>query len=107
MGTPDIVKDIFSRLKPPRTLGELASFQRLSAIVELRNHVAHYFPEFRKPGTWPERLLPYIQNGTLRPVGDDTMDWTSRLLVGDVAVHVVSYATEFMREFAASAWRAA
>src|SRR2546430_924900 len=70
---------------PPKSVGELLSFQRLSAIVELRNHVAHYFPEFRVPGTWPDRLEPYIKNHTLTPVGDDTMDWTSRLIAGHVS----------------------
>ena len=106
-GPQDITKDILSRLDPPVQTGNLDWYRALCAIVEIRNHAAHYFPEFRQPGTWPPRIRPYVANGTITPVGDDTMDWTSRLFVGSVANQCVEHARKVMCEFQATAWRAA
>jgi hypothetical protein len=104
-GLHEIIKDILSRLKPPVAVGTLGWYQRLSAFVELRNHCVHYYPEFRQTGTWPERLEPYIRNGSIRPIGDDTMDWTARLLVPSVAQQAVDCAREVMEQFFSTAWR--
>jgi len=103
----DILKEIFARLKPPITVANVTWYNHLCAIVALRNHVAHYFPEFRTPGTWPDALKGYITNGTFRPTGDDTMDWTSRILVAPVSSQVVDYAREIMDGFVSIAWRPA
>jgi hypothetical protein len=106
-GPQDIMKDILARLKPPITVANVTWYTHLCAVVTLRNHVAHYFPEFRIPGTWPDELKGYITNGTFRPTDDDTMDWTSRILVAPVASQVVGYAREIMEGFAGIAWRPA
>lgn len=55
---------------------------------------------------WPERLEPYVRNGSIRPAGDDSMDWTSRLFVPSVADQAVECARESMGQFVAIAWRA-
>ena len=106
-GPQDIMKDIFTRLKPPIPVATVTWYTHLCAVVALRNHVAHYFPEFRTPGTWPDELKGYITNGTFRPTGDDTMDWTSRILVAPVSSQVVDYAREIMDGFVSIAWRPA
>jgi len=101
----DVVKDILMRLHPPLAVNELKWYGQLCAIYKLRNHVAHYFPEFRRPGTWPPELKEFVQNGTFVPEGDATMDWTSRLLVGSVALQVVGYAAEIQDRFMEAAWK--
>jgi hypothetical protein len=106
-GAPDILKDILGRLNPPIPVQDVGWYQPLCAIVALRNHAAHYFPEFRVPGTWPEGLEPYVRNRTFSPMDDDEMDWTSRLLVSSVAVQVVEYTAEIVDGFMSVAWRGA
>lgn len=105
IGIPDIIKDILGRRHPPILVKEVKWFNGLCAITTLRNHVAHYSPEFRAPGTWPEEIAGIVTSRLLRPEGDESMDWTSRLLVGSVALQVVVYARTARDGFMELAWR--
>ena len=80
----EIIKQIFKEVDGPN-LGALSWFNGLWALATLRNHLVHYYPVHREPGTWPEKLEPYITNHTLDPAGGEGMDWTSRVLVSSVA----------------------
>jgi hypothetical protein len=104
--SPDqIVKDIVKRVEPSSTVGRNKWHQHLVALVRLRNVCAHYYPEFLLPGTWPPLIEPYVKNGTFTVVGDDTMDWTSRILVPRTAAAAVEYALEAMTQFTSAAWK--
>ena len=87
----EVVKEIASRRQPPVTVSDLLWYPRLCAIVKLRNYVAHYFPELRLPGTWPDELRGFVQYHTFPAAGGDEDDWTSRILVPEVAQKVVEY----------------
>src|SRR5438309_1690043 len=56
----EVIKDILSRLKPSVAAESVAWYNPLCGIIKLRNHVAHYFPEFRVPGEWPTELAGVI-----------------------------------------------
>jgi hypothetical protein len=98
LSVANIVKNIFKHLDGP-SVGNLRWYDGLRALCELRNHVVHYYPKRRKPGKWPKRLRPIIKNHTLEPAGDESMDWTSRLLVASVAEQALCLATEGIRGF--------
>ena len=98
LSVADIIKQIFREMDRP-TVGSVPWFDELKALSTLRNHVVHYYPMHREPGTWPEKLAPYIVNGTLLPGGDDGMDWTSRLLVSSVARQALKLAESAIKGF--------
>jgi hypothetical protein len=104
---PLVMKDILSRLKPPVAVKDVSWYTGYCAIVVLRNHVAHYFPELRAPGTWPDELKGYITGRLLIPGGDDSMDWTSRLLIPSVANQVIAHGRAVIQGFVEVAWKAA
>ena len=75
-------------------------YQELRCLFELRNHVAHYYPEPRPVGSFPERIeATCIQKQILTLVGDNTMEWTSRLFVPSIATQASSIALSAIREF--------
>jgi hypothetical protein len=75
-------------------------YQELRCLLELRNHVAHYYPEPRPVGSFPEKIeATCIRKKILSPVGDNTMDWTSRLFVPSVAEQAAGIALSAIQEF--------
>ena len=94
----NIMKRIFKEIGAPAA-GDLRWFNGLKALATLRNHVVHYYPMHREPGTWPKKLGPFIDNGTLNPAGADTMDWTSRLFVASVAEQALELAKSAISGF--------
>jgi hypothetical protein len=75
-------------------------YQELTCLFELRNHVAHYYPEPRPAGSFPEKIQANcIGKNILSPVGDNTMDWTSRLFVPAIARRAADIALSAIREF--------
>ena len=99
-----VVKDILTRLTPPTTASSCSWYPGLAAIVLLRNHLAHYFPDSRPVGTWPTQLVGLFTSGLLTSGGTDQMDWTSRVLVGPVAQQVVDHAERAFKGFSDVAW---
>jgi len=107
MGATDVMKDVLTRVSPSLPIAQVPWFPRYCAIVALRNHVAHYLPEYRHPGDWPEGLKGYVTGKLLIPGGDSTMDWTSRLLIPSVADQVVDHGRAILRGFVDLTWKAA
>lgn len=107
IGPTDVMKDILTRVSPLVPISDVPWFTSYCAIVALRNHVAHYFPEYRTPGDWPDGLKGYVTGKLLVPGGDSTMDWTSRLLIPSVAHQVVDHGRTILRGFVALTWKAA
>ncbi len=72
-------------------------FKNLRCLVELRNHFAHRHAAFLDPGQWPTELrkcrarIPYHKDGH--------HDWTSVVLVPDVADWALRTQTAFMSWF--------
>jgi len=94
----EIVKGVLSRLNRPNT-GHFQWYKRLRALCELRNLAVHYYPEHRLVGTWPKAIEPYVHDHTIEPAGDDSMDWTSRILVSSVAEQAYCIACDAIRGF--------
>jgi len=82
--THEIIKSIVTK-RSGKKVGDLAWYDRMRCLFELRNKVVHYYPEFRLAGTFPAELEACISKKAIHPGGDDSMDWTSRLLVPAVA----------------------
>lgn len=99
MGVHLVIKQIFGRFRPPVSVASLGWYNGLCCAVELRNHIAHYFPEARRPGTWPDSLKGCVTGKSFVPGGDDTMDWTSRLYVPAVAEQVATVARDAIAGF--------
>lgn len=80
----DVIKVII-RKTSGRDVGTLVWYDRMRCLFELRNSLVHYRPQIRAVGTFPEELGNCVRKRALIPGGDDTMDWTSRVLVPEVA----------------------
>jgi len=87
----DVIKTIV-RKKTSRDVGALIWYDRMRCLFELRNVLVHYWPQIRAAGTFPDELADCIRKHALEPSGDDSMDWTSRVLVPDVAAQAASIA---------------
>jgi len=95
----DVLKTILKRLGVV-DLSVLTWYQELRCLFELRNHVAHYYPEPRPVGSFPEKIQTNcIQKKIVHPAGDDAMDWTSRLFVASVAARAADIALSAIQEF--------
>ncbi len=72
-------------------------FKNVRCLVELRNHFAHRHAAFLDPGQWPKELrkcrarIPYHADGH--------HDWTSVLLIPDVADWALKTQAAFMSWF--------
>lgn len=79
--------------------GEMVWFDRLRCLFELRNQLVHYHPQPRKRGQFPQPLDDCIRKKMISPGGDETMDWTSRLLLPGVAGQACDIAREARNRF--------
>jgi hypothetical protein len=96
----EVVKAIIRNRTPEATFDGNGWYRDLTALHELRNHVVHYYPEKMETGTFPDRLAPHVgAKATFKPVGDETMDWTSRLIVKSVALKAVKVAAAATKAF--------
>lgn len=96
--TTEIARAIVKKVSK-KNAGSAKWYTRLKALFELRNLVVHYSPEHRPSGSWPSTLEPYVRNHTIEPVGGDSHDWTSRVLVSSVAEQAHCIACEAIRGF--------
>ena len=87
----ELIKAIV-RKKTGRDVGTLLWYDRVRCLFELRNLLVHYRPQIRAAGTFPDELADCVRKHALHPSGDETMDWTSRLLVPTVAGEAASIA---------------
>jgi hypothetical protein len=94
----DVIKSIV-REAAGVTLGGEPWFARLRCLFHLRNALLHYYPEPRQRGSFPDKLLGCVTGKQLVPGGDDSMDWTSRLMLPDVAGQAAGIAHEAIDEF--------
>ena len=94
----EIIKAIIKR-HSGKEVGAMPWYDRMRCLFELRNHVVHYYPRIRQVGTFPEDLEPCIRKHIVEPAGDASMDWTSRLLVPEVASQAASIAQEAIHGF--------
>lgn len=86
----EVAKSIICKRHRSYDFNDCEWYRRLNALYELRNHVAHYYPEKRNTGTFPKDLNQYLR--IFETAGDDSMDWTSRLIVrrnAEVALEIV------------------
>lgn len=95
LGLPDLVKDIL-RTRTGIEVGALSWYPGLVALHKARTHITHYFPEWQPLGAWPPELLGLVSGRLIRPSGDDTMHWTSRLYTPEVARDLVEYGARAM-----------
>ena len=95
----EVLKTILKRLGVA-DVSLLKWYQELRCLFELRNHIAHYYPEPRAVGTFPPKLeANCIQKKIIEPAGDASMDWTSRLFIAPVATQAAGIALSAIREF--------
>jgi len=80
-------------------VGTLVWYDRMRCLFELRNLLVHYRPQIRPVGTFPDEITDCIRKHMLKPSGDDSMDWTSRLLVPAVAAQASSIAEAAIHGF--------
>jgi hypothetical protein len=101
----DVMKTIIKK-RSGKDVGPLRWYDRMRCLFELRNHLVHYRPQIRAVGTFPDDLQDCIRKHAITPGGDDSMDWTSRLLLPDIAAQAARIAQEaihgFLDEAAAS-----
>jgi hypothetical protein len=96
LGLPDLVKDILRTRFGIADAGGLSWFPGLTALHKVRTCITHYFPDWRPRGTWPPEIKGLVTGRLIKPSGDDTMDWTSRLYTPEVARDLVEYAARAM-----------
>src|SRR6266550_5521368 len=87
----EVIKTIV-RKTTGRDVGTLVWYDRMRCLFELRNLFVHYRPQIRAVGTFPDEITDCIRKHSLVPSGDDSMDWTPRLLVPDVAAQSAAIA---------------
>jgi len=87
----EVVKTIV-RKKAGKDVGTLVWYDRMRCLFELRNLLVHYRPQARPVGTFPPELADCVRKHGLEPSGDDSMDWTSRVIVPDVAAQAAAIA---------------
>lgn len=95
---PQVIKTILKK-RLDMEVGSLIWFDRLTCLFELRNALVHYRPGPRPLGTFPEGLDACVRKHALKPSGDDTMDWTSRLLTPEVAGQAAGIALAAINAF--------
>lgn len=93
---------ILKKRNPGKSASSEGWYRRLRGLYQLRHHVAHVSPEKRDTETFPPKLAPYIADGTFKPAGDLSMDWTSRLIVKSVAEQAVTIAEKAVSAFDAA-----
>ena len=94
-----VCKTIVHKLHPAYDFSTAQWYFRLCGLYELRNSIVHYYPDHLPVGTWPDRLEPYVTCHVFDPGGDETMDWTSRMLLASVASQATEIAREAFHEF--------
>ena len=80
----EIIKQVV-KSKRGVQLGEEEWYREMRCLFELRNHLLHFNPIPRELGTFPEALKDCIARERIKAGGTDEMDWTSRLLLPQVA----------------------
>jgi len=99
----EVIKGIIKMRTPTFDFNTPVWYRDLVALHQLRNHVVHYYPEKMETGTFPQGLVPHVgRNTTFRPIGNESHDWTSRLIVRSVALKAVKVAKEAQAQFDAA-----
>ena len=94
----EMIKTII-RKRTGRDVGEMQWYDRMRCLFEVRNQLVHYRPLVREVGTFPDELQDCIRKHVITPGGDETMDWTSRLLVPSVAGQAAAIADAAIHGF--------
>jgi hypothetical protein len=70
---------------PEYDLGTSPEFRMLGCLFRLRDHIAHRSARVAAPDTFPGKLLDCVRQGTIPARKASPTDWTSVLLVHEVA----------------------